>query len=309
LLADQVNDGTAEEALIREFWSQPEMNDARVMAQSLRDETKYGDPLYFAKKFENGRVVLMTTTLGETGGTEPWNDWASGAGAAGWVAVMKEMQKYLAGGGAEENRTVGTLLSVPFEAARYKPSYSGMYMTADTSKEDKNQAPLIREAIAEQPLVTKGGANWLNFTDKRAGVFIFTVTWQAREGDPKGSPSEKPEYFATVFNMDTAREGALQRAKGNDLAVQAKGAEIHAADDTGWLDTLKQKQTDLSSGRWIYLVILLVLILEQAMAVRLSYHTRPEDLEAHAPSAAAVFAHGTAPPAAAEAPATAETAS
>jgi hypothetical protein len=311
LLADQVNDGTPEEALIREFWSQPEMNDAKVMAQSLRDETKFGDPLYFAKTFENGRVVLMTTTLGETGGTEPWNDWASGAGAAGWVAVMKEMQKYLAGGGAEENRTVGTPLSVPFEAGRYKPAYSGMFLTADTSKEDKNQAPLIRTSIAEQPLDTKDNALRLNFTDnKRPGVYIFTVTWQARDGDPKGSPSEKPEYFATVFNPDTAREGALQRAKGNDLAVQAKGAEIHAADDTGWLDTLKQKQTDLSSGRWIYLLIALVLILEQAMAVRLSYHTRPEDLEAHAPSAAAVFAHGTAPPASAEAtaPATAETA-
>ena len=53
----------------------------------------------------------------------------------------------------------------------------------------------------------------------------------------------------------------------------------------------------MSSGRWIYLVILLVLILEQAMAVRLSYHTRPEDLDAFAPSAAAVFSHGTPPPA------------
>ena len=70
---------------------------------------------------------------------------------------------------------------------------------------------------------------------------------------------------------------------------------MHSIDDTGWLDTLKQKQTDLSSGRWIYLVILLVLICEQAMAVRLSHHQRPEDLEAFAPSAAAAFAHGTPP--------------
>jgi hypothetical protein len=45
----------------------------------------------------------------------------------------------------------------------------------------------------------------------------------------------------------------------------------------------------------------LVLIFEQAMAVRLSYHTHPENLEAFAPSAAAVFAHGTPPPITAEA--------
>ena len=31
------------------------------------------------------------------------------------------------------------------------------------------------------------------------------------------------------------------------------------------------------------------------MAVRLSYHTRPEDLELHAPSAASAFARGTPP--------------
>src|SRR5206468_1092756 len=133
-----------------------------------------------------------------------------------------------------------------------------------------------------------------------------TLTWQKRDSDPPSAPAEKPDFLAAAFNTDTAREGALQRAAGNDLADQAKGAEVHSPDDSGWLDTLKQKQTDLSSGRWIYLVILLVLIAEQAMAVRLSYHTRPEDLEAYAPSAAAAFAHGTAPPPAAGEAAAAE---
>ena len=61
------------------------------------------------------------------------------------------------------------------------------------------------------------------------------------------------------------------------------------------IDALKQKPTDMSSGRWLYLVILLVLIAEQAWAVRISYHTKPEDLEVHAPSAAAAFAHHTPP--------------
>jgi hypothetical protein len=237
----------------------------------------------------------MTTSV-----AEPWNNWPT-AGGAGWVPVMREMQKYLAGGGAEENRTVGTLLSLPFEAGRYKPSVKGTFLTTDTSKNDRAQAPLVRAAIPDQPLDTKDGALRLNFTDKNPGAYLFTLTWQKRDGDPPGAPAEKPEYIATVFNIDAAREGALSRAKGNDLADQAKGAEVHSFDDSGWLDTLKQKQTDLSSGRWIYLVILLVLILEQAMAVRLSHHSRPEDLEAFAPSAAAAFAHGTPPPVSAEA--------
>jgi hypothetical protein len=210
--------------------------------------------------------------------------------------VMKEMQKYLAGGGAEENRAVGSTMTVSLEPGRYTASVGRNFLSADTSptKSDRGTAPLERVDLGDQQLSTRAGASELAFRDVRPGAYIFTL--HPTEGaDQKPRP---PEFLATVFNIDTAREGPLQRARGNDLDDQAKGAEVHAADDTGWLDTLKQKQTDMSSGRWIYLVILLVLILEQAMAVRLSHHTRPEDLEAFAPSAAAAFAHGTPPPAA-----------
>ena len=72
-------------------------------------------------------------------------------------------------------------------------------------------------------------------------------------------------------------------------------APLHNIEDLSWIDDLKQKPTDLSSRRWLYLLILLVLIAEQAWAVRISYHTRPEDLEALAPSAAAAYAHHTLP--------------
>jgi hypothetical protein len=105
--------------------------------------------------------------------------------------------------------------------------------------------------------------------------------------------------MAVAFNIDAQREGDLRRVHRDDLTQQAPGAEVHSPDDPTWLEGLKQKQTDLSSNRWIYLIILLVLIAEQAMAVRLSYHTRPEDLELLAPSAASAYTHG-APPATSE---------
>jgi hypothetical protein len=210
--------------------------------------------------------------------------------------VMEEMEKYLAGGGAEENRSVGTPFSISLEEGRYGALVGRAILTTDTSKPDRGSAPLQFNDIGDQPLSTKGGSLQLSFSDPRPGAYIFTLNPLPGE-DGKAKP---PEFLTTVFNIDTAREGALQRAKGNDLAEQAKGAEIHAADDTSWLDSLKQKQTDMSSGRWIYLVILLVLVMEQAMAVRLSHHGKPDDLEAFAPSAAAAYSHGT-PPAAVEA--------
>jgi hypothetical protein len=160
------------------------------------------------------------------------------------------------------------------------------------------------------PLDTKDGALSLNFKDtKRPGAYLFSLTWQKRDGDPAAAPSEKPEYLAEVFNIDTVREGDLRRTNADEFKSTAKGAELHSVEDSLWLEGLKQKQTDLSSGRWIYLLILLVLIFEQAMAVRLSYHAQPETLEAFAPSAAAAFAHGTprpTPTEAGEAAATAE---
>ena len=35
---------------------------------------------------------------------------------------------------------------------------------------------------------------------------------------------------------------------------------------------LKERRADLSESPWLYLLLLLVLLAEQAMAVRLSYH-------------------------------------
>jgi aerotolerance regulator-like protein len=298
LLADQINEGDANEALFREFWGQPELAEPRGMGQALRDSCKYGDPLYLARTFRNGRVAVMTTDAGGTpGGTSatgpPWTDWPS---TASWAMVMEEVQKYLAGGGAEENRVVGSTMTVSLEPGRYAATVGRAFLSADTapSKSDRGQAPIIRDDLGDQQLTTSSNALELSFRDTRPGAYIFTL--QPTPGDDQ--KAKPPEFLATIFNIDTAREGPLQRAKGTDLDDQAKGAEIHSSDDTGWLDTLKQKQTDLSSGRWIYLLILLVLVCEQAMAVRLSHHQRPEDLEAFAPSAAAAFAHGTPPPAA-----------
>jgi hypothetical protein len=297
LLCDQVSEGDPEaardEALLREFWGHPELAEAKVLAQALRDACKFGDPLYLAKRFGNGRVTVMTTSV-----ADPMTDWPAFSGAAGWVAVCTEMQKYLSGGGAEENWTVGQPLNLTLESGRYDPTVQWVYLSVDATKPDKvtQVAPILRDPPKGKepfplPLESTAGDR-LNFTQtNRPGAYLFTLTWKKREGEP--GPDTKPEYLAAVFNIDTAMEGDLRRSNGDDLKTIAKGAEVHSPDDSTWLDTLKQKQTDLSSGRWIYLVILLVLIAEQAMAVRLSHHGRPEDLEAFAPSAAAAFARGS----------------
>ncbi len=306
LLADQVSEGDAAEALLREFWSQPEMTEAKAMATSLRDSAKYGDPLYIARRFGNGRVGVFTVPTGGSGSPEsgPWTEWpAGGLGALSWGALMLELQGYLAGGGAEENRSVGSTLEASFEAGRYKPSIQATYLSYDVTKPDKTtqKAELIRDpkpgqTVKEIPLDIKDGSLRLSYSDtKRPGVYVFTLTWQKRDGDPVAAPSTKPEYMVAVFNPDTEREGDLKRASSEAFETTARGADVHAADED-WTGGLEQRPTDLSSGKWIFLLILLFLIFEQAMAVRLSYHRQAEDLEAFAPSAAAAMAGRTAVP-------------
>jgi hypothetical protein len=304
LLADQGDTGP-EDALLREFWGNTELADAKRTAQSLRDQMKYGDPLYVARRFGGGRVAVFTIPV-----CAPWSNWPLGPGLAGWVAVMTELQKYLTGGGAEENRVIGSTLQEDFEVGRYEPKAAWSFRTYDPLNVEKpgQGLPVIEDPVPPaQPrtvaLDRKENTLKLNFADtKRPGAYFFTLTWLKRDGDPTGTPATKPEYLATVFNYDAELEGDLKRTNTEELKTVAKGAEdVHSPEDDSWLSVLEQKPTDLSSGRWIYLVILLVLIFEQAMAVRLSYHGKPEDLEAYAPSAAAAMAGRTAVPQAAEA--------
>jgi hypothetical protein len=294
LLCDQINDGDPSEPVLREFWGQPELADLKPEFQRERDKVKYGDPLYLVKQFGRGRVAVMTTDAGGLHPEGAWTDWPAGAGAPGWLAVVAEMQKYLAGGPAEENRSVGSPVAATFDAARYKPAVARVLVTADPAKADRSgDLPVEVKSLGEQPLEPDGGSLAFRFAEAKVpGVYLVTATQTGAGG---AADAEKPETTAYTFNIDAAREGDLRRASGDDLAQYAPGVPVHAADDTAWVNQLKQKRDDFSTRRWLYLLILCVLVAEQAMAVRLSFHTRPEDLDAHAPSAAAAFARGAPP--------------
>ncbi|MBM3980102.1 MAG: hypothetical protein FJ304_07420 [Planctomycetes bacterium] len=336
LLCDQINDGDESEPILREFWTAPELAEAKRTAMLLRDEAKFGDPLYVVKEFGFGRVAVMTTDAGGTyAGKKVWNDWPSLGGAAGWVVIVGEMQKYLTGGGDDANRTVGTAFTGEFDLGRYEPNFTAhLLTTSDPSKptQDRKLTLVARDldpekggkfVMAEQKPVEGAPADAaprpykLTFDGaKESGAYLLVLKRIKAAGPvPKGDGKEAaPDPFADLdiisvpFNVDALAEGDLRRANTDDLAQYTNKAPLHNTEDLSWIEDFKQKPSDLSSRRWIYLVILLLLIAEQAWAVRISYHTRPEDLEALAPSAAAAFAHhATLAPASAGEPAATET--
>jgi Aerotolerance regulator N-terminal len=309
LLCDQVSLGDEREPVLRDFWQQPELADLRVKAAALRDATKYGDPLYVVKQFGRGRVAVMTTDAGGQHGDKIWTDWPS-LGGAGWSVVVAEMHKYLAGGGDEANRSVGDKYTAEFDFAKYTPEVALTLLTADASKpsadrrltwEAKPLGKLVMDK-ATKPADAKPDDPEPPYKlafDKASvpGAYVFALTRRKAAGPAAGAPDAlgDTDFISVPFNTDALIEGDLRRANTDDVAALTNKAPLHNTEDLKWIDDLKQKPTDLSSRRWLYLLLLLVLIAEQAWAVRISYHTKPEDLEALAPSAAAVFAHGTAP--------------
>jgi hypothetical protein len=95
----------------------------------------------------------------------------------------------------------------------------------------------------------------------------------------EGVAPAPPEELAYVFNIDTAAESDLRRAVKDRLeknigSISPDQGKIKLVAPDGSLEDLRQKQSDLSESPWLYLVILLLLVGEQALAVHLSFHLK-----------------------------------
>jgi hypothetical protein len=84
---------------------------------------------------------------------------------------------------------------------------------------------------------------------------------------------------AYAFNLDADREGNLRRAARDKLERPRAGkgsragtVSIRAPGDS--YDNFKMRQPDASESPWLYLLFLLILVAEQALAVHLSFHLR-----------------------------------
>ncbi|OWK44313.1 BatA domain-containing protein [Fimbriiglobus ruber] len=293
LLSDQRGEGNPTEALLREFWANPKNADLRTEVARLRDRVKYGDPLYVAKEFGRGRVAVVTTTAGEA-----WSDWPTEKpGAASYRPFVNEMANYLSGAGADENRLVGAPVEIRLDAARYKPSVRRAFMTHDPFKpaargNATDPAPIVD--LKEQPLRAEGDRLVLGFTEAvNPGAYLFTFTNVKPQTATANEAPEAPEYRGVAVNLDAAHEGDLRRVSRDDVSVLAPGVELQSPDDPEWAKAFRNKQSDLSETIWLFLILFLLLVAEQTLAVRLSHHSTGTEVDAIAPSAAAVIHRST----------------
>src|SRR5262249_4244857 len=120
----------------------------------------------------------------------------------------------------------------------------------------------------------KANAYRLSASDgKEPGIYVYKFA-EKRGAPGAAEGATRPDYRALPYNVDALAESNLARANSDDITQIARGAPLHTASDETYKEQLVSRRKDLSESPWIYFVMLVVLILEQAMAVRLSFHTR-----------------------------------
>jgi hypothetical protein len=108
----------------------------------------------------------------------------------------------------------------------------------------------------------------------RPGVYRVTLTQQ---GD--GPLEDRQEVRAYAYNVDSLSESDLKRAGRDRLEPDlppgdSKRGKLVVLTPNESFETLQEKQPDASESPWLYLFFILILVVEQAMAVHLSYHLK-----------------------------------
>jgi hypothetical protein len=251
---------------LRLFWQLPAHAELLAAFQRLIESVRYGDPFLVARKYGKGAVLAYLSTAGSA-----WNDFPNGPARPYWVMLMLEVQKYLAGAGADVNRVVGSPVEMTLDAARFTSRMRRFYVPEPGGEAPGDKPAKGEQGLGEQVGSVQGQRLTFMFSEARKpGVYRFEFTPQSAGSDAKAAGG-RMESQAIAFNVDTAAEGDLRRASRDDIESAAPGALLHAP-GSGLADLLKEKKSDLSESPWLFLLILIVLVAEQAMAVRLSNH-------------------------------------
>jgi hypothetical protein len=264
-----------------EFWELSDQDELKTNVEQLRNAVKFGDPLVVTRRFGKGRVVAVLTSA-----STRWNEWAGGGFASFTFPILvNDLQKYLTGGNEESNRTIGTPVNLTLDADRYEArmhrSFSGGLPDDRKDKPKDGKSDGLSQDLGEQKVEPKGKQVTFDFNEaKNAGLYEFTLY-------PRGEPSPPPERRVYVYNIDTEHESDLRRATRDRLERNPPGSSPEQGKvrllvgearllnaDAGLPEAVSDRKSDFSETPWIYLIFIVVLVVEQMLAVHLSFHIR-----------------------------------
>ncbi len=225
--------------------------------------TREGEPIVFDHRFGKGRVMTFLTSIGP-----PWNNLIE-IGAL-ILPLMQNIQQYVAKPDEERHvYEIGDRFEKPFSALDYDSKLK--WQCPDSSEP---------ESTMQHPKLADGTENtdlWLGEFDHidSPGIYRYIVT---PKNNRKGNdlPS-KGEFAANVSptegHMAIATDAQIQEHLGEESRLA-----IHAFGETDFLTAGTDPGQEVR--KYLMYLLLFLLVAEQAMAYRLSYH--PETVEAAA---------------------------
>jgi hypothetical protein len=274
---------------MKELWAHVELKSLAAEIREFREQVLYGDPLLVAKNVGKGRVVAFLTTAGTAlrkgvAGEEAvqWNNWGAGQDLISpfYPIFLLDLQRYLVREGQAPNRVLGQEVTFTVDVSRYEPKYTYTFTPQPDVSSEGGGKP---DPEKEESTMNRVG-NRFEFSLKgppthRPGVFNVTLT---HVGD--APLEERQEKRAYAYNVDATNESNLKRASTERLLPETL-TSVAAREGKGKIDlikpevndgyeTLNKKPPDASEWPLLYLLLIIFLVAEQAMAVHLSHHTK-----------------------------------
>ena len=277
-----------------ELWAQPNMKILHDHLKDFRTTLLYGDPLVLVRPYGKGRVAACLTSAGTA---SKWNEWGGGSPVSwSYPVFIKDLQRYLTSESADLNRIVTRAAGVKleFDAEKFQDSVEGTFrpqpdLTLKKAEGDADVRPsaeAIKETMAEEKRMLASG--------EERRVLVFSLQDASRPGvyqfEFKPLDAMQPsEFRAFAFNVDAGAESDLKRAPRDKLERKAKTTDSHVGkvmlfspgDD---VSGFKNREPDASESPWLYLLFIVILVVEQALAVHLSFHLKPGDQATAAPA-------------------------
>jgi hypothetical protein len=275
MLKDQGKDDKKGDKInLTEFWTaaDPKVQALRRMVVRLHDEAKYGDAFVIGGHFGKGRVVACMTTAGKD-----WNNWGGGSAPTPlYPLFVWELQNYLSGQGSESNLTVGTPVELTIDPEPVKAKRGGQLKMTRTHLTPQDDKPAKATPAGEDFGRAVGKRLSFRF-DKTPEPGLYITELRFADEAP-GKPAIAT--YSHVFNVDTPAEGPLQRISSDDLdrdlmrPLAGNPNPPIIVTGSSPLESDSSRKSDLSESPWFFLVLLAILVAEQALAVHLSFHLK-----------------------------------
>jgi hypothetical protein len=283
-----------------EFWANPQMSLIRSQVVNYKELVEFGDPLLVERKFGLGKTVAFMTQLGTS---SQWNEWAGRSLAtSSFLPFVRDLQNYLSTQVLTYNQIVTNKkadLRFEFPVAEYgaqmKVRFTAQPDLRPTKEQQASAAPPTRDVATVTMSKKEGDESVYQYVHNEArepGVYHFETLHKDKDG------VEQPEVTSYAYNIDVLAESDLKRAETQALNPPRSGSEdarkgkIVFASPGDSYEGFKSRDPDASENPWLYLLFLVILIVEQALAVHLSFHLKGS--ESTAPQAAPARSTGAA---------------